>query len=293
MKRDGRVDEKPFTESKERRACSFERIYYSRGSDRDIYLERKKLGEQLTTAVLEAVEYDFKHTVFSFIPNTAEAAFFGLMEGIEKQLNEIKQEKIEKHLEEINKVKDFDHKKLKKILQLRPRIEKLVVKDEKLRTFIADTSHRGELVSHVYDVTYGIVENEKDTLVLLDDSIVRGTTSKKIVRMVREAGAKEVHVRISCPPTISPCFYGVDTPERSKLLAAQMNLEAMRSYIGCDSLAFISIDGLYRALGEKSRAVNTPQYCDACFTGEYPPRLTDQLGQEAAPQLGLLAEGHA
>lgn len=130
-------------------------------------------------------------------------------------------------------------------------------------------------------------------LVLIDDSVVRGTTSVKIVTMLREAGAAEVHLRIASPPTTNSCFYGVDTPERSKLLAAQMSVDEMRDYIGCDSLAFISIDGLYRALGEKSRVANCPQYCDACFTGDYPTRLTDHEAQEAAPQLGLLTRGIA
>ena len=113
-------------------------------------------------------------------------------------------------------------------------------------------------------------------LVLIDDSVVRGTTSVKIVQMLREAGAAEVHLRIASPPTTHSCFYGVDTPERSKLLASRMDVEEMRAFIGADSLAFISIDGLYRALGEPGRAVNLPQYCDACFTGDYPTRLTDQ-----------------
>jgi amidophosphoribosyltransferase len=120
--------------------------------------------------------------------------------------------------------------------------------------------------------------------------VVRGTTSVKIVQMLREAGAAEVHLRIASPPTTNSCFYGVDTPERHKLLAAQMNVEAMRNYIGCDSLAFISIDGLYRALGETARIMNAPQFCDACFTGDYPTRLTDHEAAELPAQLGLLSE---
>ncbi len=128
------------------------------------------------------------------------------------------------------------------------------------------------------------------SVVLIDDSIVRGTTSLKIVQMMRDAGATEVHMRIASPPTRHSCFYGVDTPERSKLLAAKHNLEEMRTFIHADSLAFISIDGLYKALGEDRRADIRPQYCDACFTGDYPTRLTDQ--DEIAPesQLSLLAE---
>ena len=127
-------------------------------------------------------------------------------------------------------------------------------------------------------------------IVLIDDSIVRGTTSLKIVQMMREAGAEEVHMRIASPPTRHSCYYGVDTPERSKLLAAQMNVDAMRDYIKVDSLAFLSTDGLYRALGETSRQDDAPQYCDACFTGDYPTRLTDQEDVEIPDQLSLLAE---
>jgi amidophosphoribosyltransferase len=127
-------------------------------------------------------------------------------------------------------------------------------------------------------------------VVLVDDSIVRGTTSVKIVEMVREAGATEVHMRIASPPTTHSCFYGVDTPERSKLLAANHDVESMRRFIGADSLAFISIDGLYQAMGEEKRFNDAPQFCDACFTGDYPTVLTDQ-DQGASPrQLSLLAE---
>ena len=127
-------------------------------------------------------------------------------------------------------------------------------------------------------------------IVLIDDSIVRGTTSLKIVQMLRDAGAEEVHMRIASLPTRHSCYYGVDTPERSKLLAANMDVARMRDYIKVDSLAFLSIDGLYRALGEAMRDDAAPQHCDACFTGDYPTRLTDQEDQEPADQLSLLAE---
>lgn len=160
------------------------------------------------------------------------------------------------------------------------------------RTFIQpgdQIRHLGVKLKH--NANRAMIQGKK--LVLIDDSVVRGTTSVKIVTMLREAGAAEVHLRIASPPTTNSCFYGVDTPERSKLLAAQMSVEAMRDYIGCDSLAFISIDGLYRALGEKTRVANSPQYCDACFTGDYPTQLTDYEAQEAAPQLGLLTTGVA
>ncbi|MDX1941381.1 MAG: amidophosphoribosyltransferase [Saprospiraceae bacterium] len=229
IKRDGRVDEKPYTEVGERRACSFERIYFSRGSDRDIYLERKKLGEQLTDTILKAVNYDFKHTVFSYIPNTAEAAFYGLMEGIENRLNKIKSEKILGLIGEEKKTEDVDTKKIEKILAQRPRIEKLVVKDEKLRTFITAKGHRGELVSHVYDVTYGIVENEKDTVVLLDDSIVRGTTMRdSIIRMVARLRPKKIIIVSSAPQIRYPDCYGIDMSKMGEFVAFQALIELLK-----------------------------------------------------------------
>ncbi|MGZ8286682.1 MAG: amidophosphoribosyltransferase [Allosphingosinicella sp.] len=160
------------------------------------------------------------------------------------------------------------------------------------RTFIQP----GDAVRHLgvklkHNANSALIQGKK--LVLIDDSIVRGTTSLKIVQMLREAGAREVHMRIASPPTRHSCFYGVNTPDRAKLLAAQMNVAQMNDYIKADSLAFISIDGLYRALGEDLRDEAQPQYCDACFTGAYPTRPTDQEDLEAPDQLALLAERYA
>ncbi len=155
------------------------------------------------------------------------------------------------------------------------------------RTFIQpgdQIRHLGVKLKH--NANRAMIEGKR--LVLIDDSVVRGTTSVKIVNMMREAGAKEVHLRIASPPTTHSCFYGVDTPERSKLLASRMSVEDMRAFIGCDSLAFISIEGLYRAFGEQGRDRAAPQYCDACFTGDYPTRLADQEMQEGTPQLRLV-----
>ncbi|MDP8993864.1 MAG: amidophosphoribosyltransferase [Pseudomonadota bacterium] len=160
------------------------------------------------------------------------------------------------------------------------------------RTFIQPSDqvrHLGVKLKH--NANSALIQGKK--LVLIDDSIVRGTTSLKIVQMLREAGAREVHMRIASPPTRHSCFYGVDTPERKKLLAAQMSVAEMNGYIKADSLAFISIDGLYRALGEDMREEAQPQYCDACFTGDYPTRLTDQEDMEPVDQLALLAERYA
>ncbi len=160
------------------------------------------------------------------------------------------------------------------------------------RTFIQpgdSIRHLGVKLKH--NANRGLIEGKR--LVLIDDSVVRGTTSVKIVQMLREAGAREVHLRVASPPTRHSCYYGVDTPERSKLLAAQLDEEPMRQFIGADSLAFLSIDGLYRALGEPGRNRAAPTHCDACFTGDYPTRLTDRDGAEPAPQLQLVPGGRA
>jgi amidophosphoribosyltransferase len=157
------------------------------------------------------------------------------------------------------------------------------------RTFIEPSEsirHMGVKLKH--NANSAVLRGKR--VVLVDDSIVRGTTSSKIVQMVREAGAAEVHMRIASPPTTNPCFYGVDTPEKSKLLASRMSVEEMREFIRVDSLAFISIDGLYRAVGEERRNPAAPQYCDACFTGAYPTRLTDQSSLGEARHLNLFAE---
>ncbi|SMF72073.1 amidophosphoribosyltransferase [Allosphingosinicella indica] len=160
------------------------------------------------------------------------------------------------------------------------------------RTFIQPSDHVRHLgVKLKHNANIALIQGKK--LVLIDDSIVRGTTSLKIVQMLREAGAREVHMRIASPPTRHSCFYGVDTPERAGLLAAQMNVPEMSDYIKADSLAFLSIDGLYRALGEDARDEAQPQHCDACFTGDYPTRLTDHEEHEPADQLALLAERYA
>jgi amidophosphoribosyltransferase len=157
------------------------------------------------------------------------------------------------------------------------------------RTFIEPTDHIRHLgVRLKHNANRAKVTGQR--VILVDDSIVRGTTSKKIVEMIRAAGATEVHMRISSPPTSHSCFYGIDTPERSKLLASRMDVKEMAEFIGADSLAFISIDGLYRAMGHKGRDARQPQYCDACFTGDYPTELTDQTGGDGTHQLSLLAE---
>lgn len=214
IKHNGHVSELPFIDPLPVRQCSFERIYFSRGNDRDIYLERKRLGEQLTERVLEAVNYDFKHTVFSYVPNTAEIAFTGLTDGIEKALNDYKLEKIR------NSGTELKPRKFEEIISLRPRIDKVIVKDAKLRTFIADTASRGELVSHVYDVTYGIINDHKDTIVLLDDSIVRGTTLRdSIIHAVSRLRPKRIVIVSSAPQIRYPDCYGIDMSRMKEFVA--------------------------------------------------------------------------
>jgi len=160
------------------------------------------------------------------------------------------------------------------------------------RTFIQPTDKTRHLgVKRKHNINKAQIDGKR--VVLVDDSIVRGTTSIKIVDMVRQAGATEVHMRISSPPTAHPCYFGIDTPEREQLLAAQHDVDGMAKLLGVDSLAFISIDGLYRAVGEAKRDMDKPQYCDACFTGEYPTPLTDLNTQELPHQLSLLTEGRA
>ncbi len=223
IKRNGTVSELPFTEPAERKSCSFERIYFSRGNDRDIYTERKQLGDQLTNAVLEAVDHDLEHTVFSFVPNTAESAFFGLVKGIEKRLNCIKAQKIQALGE------NPSTEALQKILALTPRVEKLVHKDAKLRTFIADDSSRDTMVTHGYDVTYGLVRNEQDTLVLLDDSIVRGTTLKEsIIRIAARLRPKKIIVVSSAPQIRYPDCYGIDMSKMKDFVAFRALVELLK-----------------------------------------------------------------
>lgn len=225
IKYNGKIEEVPFIDPAPLNACSFERIYFSRGNDRDIYLERKELGERLTEAVLKSIDYDFENTVFSYIPNTAETAFLGLVKGVEKRLNEIKRERI------LELDAEAKPKKLEKILAMTPRVEKIVVKDAKLRTFITDNTNRGDLVSHVYDITYGIVQNNKDTLVLLDDSIVRGTTLKdSIIRIVSRLRPKKIVIVSSAPQIRYPDCYGIDMSIMKSFIAFQALLALLKEH---------------------------------------------------------------
>ncbi|RZM08020.1 MAG: amidophosphoribosyltransferase, partial [Pedobacter sp.] len=204
-KADGSYKIEQIVAPKERKACSFERIYFSRGSDEKIYRERIALGHNLSSTVLKAVDYDLKNTIFSFIPNTAETAFYGLIKGAEDYLNQIKIERI------LSWGKDYDDAKLSEMVNRRVRIEKIAIKDVKLRTFITEDSSRNEMVQHVYDITYGTVKKEEDTLVVIDDSIVRGTTLREsIIRMLNRLKPKRIIIVSSAPQIRYPDCYGID-----------------------------------------------------------------------------------
>jgi len=199
---------------KERRACSFERIYFSRGSDEKIYRERIALGRSLSETVLERIDHDLKNTIFSYIPNTAEVAFYGLVKGMEAYLNKIKVERI------LSWGKDFTPEKLEEMVNRKIRQEKIAIKDVKLRTFITEDANRNEMVQHVYDITYGTVRSGEDTLVVIDDSIVRGTTLKEsIVRMLSRLNPKKIIVVSSAPQIRYPDCYGIDMSKLGDFIA--------------------------------------------------------------------------
>lgn len=210
----GEIEIAQVLEPKERKACSFERIYFSRGSDEKIYRERLALGYNLHEQVLNAIEHDTKNTIFSFIPNTAETAFYGMLKGMEDYLNKVKYERI------LSWGKDYDAGKLEEMINRRIRIEKIAIKDVKMRTFITEDAARNEMVQHVYDITYGTVRAGEDTLVVIDDSIVRGTTLKEsIIRMLARLNPKKIIVVSSSPQIRYPDCYGIDMSKMGDFIA--------------------------------------------------------------------------
>ena len=221
IKKNGNVKIKSVAKARENKSCSFERIYFSRGNDANIYQERKDLGKLLMPTVLKEIDYNIGKTVFSYIPNTAETSFFGMIESVEEYLNERKSE-------EIIGNKGFSEDKIKEILSVRPRIEKIAVKDVKLRTFITEDNSRDDLVEHVYDITYGVVK-KNDTLVIIDDSIVRGTTLKKsILKMLDRLDPEKIVIVSSAPQIRYPDCYGIDMANLDSLVAFNAALELLK-----------------------------------------------------------------
>ena len=223
VRRNGQAHLEEIRPAGERKACSFERIYFSRGNDAAIYRERKALGRGIVPKVLEAVEHDLDNTVSSFIPNTAESSFYGLIKGLEEHLNTSK----------IARIKglgtDPDHAEIESILNERPRVDKIAIKDAKLRTFITEDSSRDDLVAHVYDITYGTVKRGVDNLVVIDDSIVRGTTLKKsILRILDRLGPKRIVVASSAPQIRYPDCYGIDMARMGDFIAFQAAVSLLK-----------------------------------------------------------------
>ena len=205
------------------RVCSFERIYFSRGGDKDIYNERKRLGQNLTPSILQAIDYDMEHTVFSFIPNTAEVAFYGMLEGLDNYLNQLKIQEIEALGHHLH------HNELERILSMRVRSEKVVIKDIKLRTFITEGNTRKDLAAHVYDITYGSLRPDIDNLVIIDDSIVRGTTLKQsIIGILDRLRPRKIVIVSSSPQVRYPDYYGIDMSSMDQFIAFRAAIELLK-----------------------------------------------------------------
>lgn len=223
IKKNGQVSEEMFQEPTEKRSCAFERIYFSRGSDKDVYAERKKLGHLLCPKILEEIKYDIKNTVFSFIPNTAEVSFYGMVEGIHEYVRNYQKEIL------LGKAQNLSDEEMDEVLSISPRFEKLNVKDAKLRTFITQDATRQELVQHVYDTTYGLVRNDKDTVVVVDDSIVRGTTMREsILTSLGRLKPKRIVVVSSAPQIRYPDCYGMDMSIMNTFVAFEAAISLLK-----------------------------------------------------------------
>ena len=223
VKKNGTISEEQFHEPAVQKSCSFERIYFSRGSDAEIYRERKQLGRLLCPQILSAINNDLKNTIFSYIPNTAEVAFYGLVEGIHKYVKVFQKETL---LKRADKISDQE---LTEMLNMAPRVEKIAIKDVKLRTFITQDADRQDMVAHVYDTTYGLIKRGTDTLVILDDSIVRGTTLKQsILKIIDRLGPKKILVISSAPQIRYPDCYGIDMSRMGEFVAFEAAISLLK-----------------------------------------------------------------
>ena len=261
---------------KERRACSFERIYFSRGSDEKIYRERIALGNHLSKIVLERIDNDLKNTIFSYIPNTAEVAFYGLVKGMEEYLNKIKVERI------LSWGNDVTEEKLEAMINRKIRQEKIAIKDVKLRTFITEDANRNEMVQHVYDITYGTVRKDEDTLVIIDDSIVRGTTLKEsIIRMLSRLGPKKIIVVSSAPQIRYPDCYGIDMSKMNDFIAFRAVI-ALLNEKGMSKV----IDETYEKIKslEATNALHTENVVRQLYKPFTPEEISDKIAQLITPE---------
>lgn len=271
----GKISLRQVLEPEDNRRCSFERIYFSRGSDADIYRERKALGRQLAPEILRMIDYDIDNTVFAFIPNTAEVAFMGLHEGLEEYLDSLKA----KEIIDANGKGELSEETVKAIMNRRLRIEKIALKDIKLRTFIAEGASRNDLAAHVYDVTYGCIHNDCDTLVVIDDSIVRGTTLKQsILRMLDRLHPRRIIVVSSSPQVRYPDCYGIDMSRMAEFIAFKAAVELLkasgREYI-IDEAYKKAVEELKKPAGEQ---VN-------CVKAVYEPFTDEEISAQIASML--------
>lgn len=277
INRDGTSQIEQILEPVERKACSFERIYFSRGSDQEIYLERKKLGALLLPQVLHSIDNDLQNTVFSYIPNTAETSFYGLIEAVSEHLNHKKKQQI------LQEGTTLTEARLSEILSVRPRIEKVAIKDVKLRTFITEDSGREDMVAHVYDITYGSVKKHQDNLVIIDDSIVRGTTLKKsILNILNRLQPKKITVLSSAPQIRYPDCYGIDMARLEDLIAFEATLALHK-----DAGTYGVVEAIYqKCIAQKGKPdteiVNYVKELYAPFTSEQiSQKITQLLRPEA------------
>lgn len=273
IKRNGTIYHEEIRIPQTRKSCSFERIYFSRGTDRDIYLERKRLGELLTPAILKAINYDHENTVFSYIPNTAETAFLGMVKGVEDYIKTEKKRRI------LEKGANLSEKDIDEIISTRLRVEKIAVKDVKLRTFIAQDKGREDLVGHVYDITYGTIRPGTDNLVVIDDSIVRGTTLREsILRILDRLNPASIIVVSSSPQIRYPDCYGIDMAKLADFVAFRAAIELLKE-TGQEGV----INGVYRKCKEQQ---NLPKEQIINYVKEiYRPFTDDQIAEKIAQLL--------
>lgn len=276
IKKNGHVSEEMFREPEVQKSCSFERIYFSRGSDASIYRERKQLGRLLCPQILETVNHDLKNTVFSFIPNTAEVAFYGMVEGLHKYIKRYQKDTL---LKREDKITDAE---LEEVLSIYPRVEKIAIKDVKLRTFITQDADRQDMVSHVYDTTYGLVKAKADNLVVLDDSIVRGTTLKQsILKILDRLKPKQIVVVSSAPQIRYPDCYGIDMSRMGEFVAFEAAIALLKES-GRENIIYETYEKCQQAVVEgREKEENFIKAIYAPFTDE---EISAKIAQIISPK---------
>ncbi len=276
IKKNGQIQEKLINEPLTPAKCSFERIYFSRGNDADIYSERKQLGKNIIPQVLKTIDYDLDNSVFSFIPNTAEVSFYGMIKGVEDYMNEVK-------IKEISELgADATPEKIRNILIKRARIEKIAIKDAKLRTFITQDDSRDDLVAHVYDITYGSVKRKKDNLVVIDDSIVRGTTLKRsILRILDRFEPKKIVVVSSAPQIRFPDCYGIDMAKMGDFIAFEAAIALLKETGREDVIEDVYRQAIEQLKLPKEQQKNVVQQVYDPFTNQ---EVSDKIAEMLTPE---------